>query len=54
MFFTKAKEARLYASLETSRTGYRHIVKHCRKYLCPPKEYFGEDSIPGFTVILAR
>lgn len=47
MFFRSCKEARVYATWETLRTGRRHIVKRCRKYLCPPKEYFGKDSIPG-------
>ena len=54
MFFNSAKDARLYAKLEIIRTGRQHVVKPCRKYLCPPREYFGQESIPGFTVILTR
>jgi len=52
MFFETAKAARIAASRETLRTGYQHYVKPCKKYLCPPKEYFGRDYINGYTIIL--
>lgn len=52
MFFETAKNARMYAKMETIRTHRQHIAKPCRKYLCPPATYFRKDSIPGFTVIL--
>jgi len=52
MFFDKAVDARMYASLETARTHRQHIVVVCKKYLCPPTLYFGRDYINGFTVIL--
>lgn len=54
MFFDSAKDARLQASIETQRTGYIHVVKPCKKYLCPPKEYFGKDYIKGFTLVLGE
>lgn len=52
MFFRKAKKARKYATLESSRTGVRHIVVPTKKYICPPETYLGQDFIPGFTVVL--
>lgn len=52
MFFEKAKEATLQAKIETQRTGYSHEVVPCKKYLCPPKKYFGRDYINGFTLVL--
>jgi hypothetical protein len=52
MFFEFAKDARIYASIQTTQTGRRHSVVACRKYICPPALYFGSDSRPGFTVIL--
>ena len=52
MFFESAKDARVYAQLETTRTHKQHKVVPCRKYLCPPKRIFGKDTVPGFTVIL--
>ena len=52
MFFDKAENARMYAKLETIKTHRKHIVKPCKKYLCPPKQYFGKDYINGFTVCL--
>ena len=54
MFFEHAKDARLYANLETMRTHWQHIVKPCIKYICPPKEYFGEDHCTGFAVVLTN
>ena len=52
MFFESAKDASLQARIETQRTGYTHEVVACKKYLCPPKEYFGKDYINGFTLVL--
>ena len=52
MFFTKSHDASVFARVERIRTGLRHVVTPCRKYLCPPKEYFGRDWISGFTVTL--
>jgi len=52
MFFESAKQARAYAQLETIRTHRQHVVKPCRKYVCPPASYMGQDSRPGFTVVL--
>jgi len=52
MFFRSAKHARHYAKLEYLRTGLRHIVVPTKKYLCYPNQYFGQDFIPGFTVVL--
>ena len=54
MFFEKAKDARVQASIETTRTHRQHLVAPCKKYLCPPKEYFGRDYINGFTIILGE
>ena len=54
MSFEHAKDARVYAQLETVRTHYVHQVVSCKKYLCPPKEYFGKDHIYGFTVVLTH
>ena len=53
MFFETTTAARLQASIETQRTGYTHKVVPCKKYLCPPNEYFGRDFINGFTLVLA-
>lgn len=53
MFFEKAKDARIYCQLENIRTHRKHEVVKCKKYLCPPKLYFGKDFINGFTVILS-
>lgn len=52
MFFERAKDARMQASIETQRTGCTHQVVACKKYLCPPKVYFGKDYINGFTLVL--
>jgi len=52
MFFNSAKSARIHASIESARTGYRHVVVPCKKYLCYPKLYFGRDYINGFTLVL--
>ncbi len=52
MFFTRARDARIYAALEIIRTKRNHKVVPCKKYLCPPKECFGRDYRTGFTVIL--
>lgn len=54
MFFEKAKDARIYASIQSTTSHRKHIVKKCIKYLCPPKEYFGKDHINGFTVVLVK
>ena len=54
MFFENAKDARLQASIETQRTHHKHIVVPCKKYLCPPKLYFGKDYISGFTLVLSK
>ena len=54
MFFSTAQNARIYATLERIRTGRIHIVKPCKKYLCPPKQDFGKDHINGFTVVLGE
>jgi hypothetical protein len=54
MFFRKCRDARMYAKMESIRTHYNHIVKPCKKYLCPPKKYFGQDYINGFTVVLEK
>jgi hypothetical protein len=51
MFFHKAKEARLYATLETIQTHRIHQVKPCKKFISS-REYFGRDYITGFTVVL--
>lgn len=52
MFFEKAKDARIYASIQTTTTKRKHIVIPCVRYLCPPKTYFGKDNQPGFTIQL--
>lgn len=52
MQFSSCKDAAAYARMERVRTGIRHVVKPCRRYLCPPKEYFGRDWVPGFTVVM--
>ena len=52
MFFETATAARLQASIETKELG-THISVPCKKYLCPPNEYFGRDFINGFTLVLA-
>lgn len=52
MFFENAKDARQQAKIETTRTHKQHVAVPCRKYLCPPKTYFGQDSIPGYTIVL--
>ena len=52
MSFTSAKEARVYANLETMRTHKQHIVVPFKQYLCPPKTHFGKDFYPAFAVIL--
>lgn len=52
MFFEKSKDARIYANIQNQVTGYNHFVVPCKKYLCPPREYFGKDYINGYTVIL--
>lgn len=54
MFFENAKDARLYANIQSIVTHRKHIVKPCKKYLCPPKEYFGRDYINGFTIVLSN
>ena len=54
MFFNYVKDAKLYANLETMRTHFQHIVKPCKQYLCPPKEYFSKDHYNGFTVVLTN
>ncbi len=54
MFFDNAKDARIAARIESIRTHFVHQVIPCKKYLCPPKEYFGRDYISGFTVILTK
>ena len=52
MFFRRCADAARWARTQIRSTGLRHVVRPCRKYLCPPKEYFGQDWIPGFTVVL--
>lgn len=52
MFFEKAKDARIYASIQTIQTKVLHKVVPCHKYLCPPATYFGKDKVSGFTVII--
>jgi len=52
MFFNRCHDASVFARMERVRTGLRHVVKPCRKFLCPPKEYFGRDWVSGFTVTL--
>jgi hypothetical protein len=52
MFFTRCRDAGVYARLEYIRTGIIHIVKPCKKYFCPPKEYFNRDWVNGFTVVI--
>ena len=54
MFFEKIRDARLYASLETTRTHRVHKVQPCKKYLCPPNLHLGKDFIKGFTIVLTR
>jgi len=54
MSFSNAREARIYAQMESMRTHKRHIVIPCKQYLCPPKEYFGKDYYPAFAVVLAQ
>jgi len=54
MFFHNAKDARLFATMETIKTKQKHVVVPCKKYLCPPDIYFGKDFINGFTVVLFK
>jgi hypothetical protein len=54
MFFEGAIDARKYCQMESIRTHRKHKVVKCKKYLCPPTQYFGRDCINGFTVILLR
>ncbi len=52
MFFTEAKKARIYASLQTCYTKRVHVVVPCVKYVVGG--YMGRDSMPGFTVVLTN
>ena len=56
MFFNKAKDARIRASIDNvalEKIGMRHLVVPCKKYLVNPN-YFGMDYFPGFTLVLVK
>lgn len=54
MFFDKQQDARLYARIETIRTHRPHVVKPCKKYLCPTTLGQEEEYIAGYTVCLSK
>lgn len=52
--FSRCHDASLFAKMEFARTGWRHIVKPCKAYICPPQEYYGRDWKPAFCVVLGH